>query len=75
MEKINFLESVKKEIENNVNEEMQRKIYWWLPLDQYNQPSGKIVKLEMNFYELQVMKNRGEYIFTSYMSACERAFN
>ena len=54
---------------------MSRKTYWWLPLDNYNQPSGSILELELNDDELKVMKNKGEYIFDSYYQAMLRAYN
>ena len=52
---------------------MEKKKYWWLPLDNYNQPNGNIVQLEMNDYEYQAMKKRGEYVYDSYMQALMRA--
>lgn len=52
---------------------MIRKKYYWLPLDNYGQPNGNVVELEMNYYKLNVMKDRGEYVFDSYYQAMLRA--
>ena len=71
--KINVLDDLKKEIEKNIASEMVRKKYWWLPLDNYNQPTGNIVELELNSYEYQAMKNKGDYVFDSYYQAMLRA--
>ena len=63
------------ELEKIKKEHMSRKKYWWLPLDNYNQPSGSILELELNDDELKVMKNKGEYIFDSYYQAMLSAYN
>ena len=68
------LDLISNEILCNVKKDrMIRKKYYWLPLDNYRQPNGNIVELEMNYYELNVMKDRGEYVFDSYYQAMLRA--
>ena len=54
---------------------MERKKYYWLPLDNYNQPNGNIVELEINDFEYNAMKKQGEYIYSSYIQVCERAMD
>ena len=71
----NFLEEFEEQEQQRQLEEaerMERKKYFWLPLDNYGQPSGEVKELQMNYYELQVMKNRSEYIFESYLEAMYR---
>lgn len=54
---------------------MEKKTYYWLPLDNYNQPNGHIVELVINESEYEAMKKQGEYVYSSYMQACERAMD
>lgn len=54
---------------------MEKKKYYWLPLDNYNQPNGHIVELVINESEYEAMKKQGEYVYSSYMQACERAMD
>lgn len=50
-----------------------RKKYWYLPLDNYNQPNGLVKEIELTDEEYQVMKNRGQYVYDSYTQALMRA--
>ena len=54
---------------------LEKKSFWYLPLDNYNQPSGNIIELKLTETEYQAMKNRGEYIYNSYYQAILRAYN
>ena len=64
-----------KDFEKIKSERMERKKYWWLPLDNYNQPNGNVVELDLNFDELEIMKNKGEYVFDSYYQAMLRVID
>lgn len=50
-----------------------RKKYWYLPLDNYNQPNGLVKEIELTDEEYQVMKNNGQYVYDSYTQALMRA--
>lgn len=66
-----YLEECKKEEE----EKCKLKTYWYLPLDNYNQPNGEIKEIKLTWYQYQGMKQEGHYVYDSYMSACERAID
>lgn len=52
---------------------MEKKTYYILPLDMYNQPSGDIRAVQLTDDEYRLRKAQGEYIMDNYMSALYRA--
>lgn len=54
----------------------ERKKYYYLPIDQYNQPNGFIEEIELfpcDYEGLRTAKGIIVYIFDNYRDACRRA--
>ena len=51
------------------------KTYFYLPLDNYNQPNGNINEIKMTVKDFKEAKKNYIYIYDSYAQALQRAQN
>lgn len=49
--------------------------YYYLPLDNYNQPDGTVQKVELTEEEFKQAKENGHYIYNNYSTALRRALS
>ena len=54
---------------------MTKKEYYYLPLDNYNQPDGTINTIELTKEEYKKAKQNYGYIYDNYDQALNRAIN
>lgn len=69
------------EYNNNINNfkrgcySMEKQKYYYLPLDNYNQPNGNINTIYLTRDEYLKLKETHVYIYESYTQAMLRAYN
>ena len=61
-------------MKNNVKIQ-DKKTYYYLPLDGYNQPDGNVNEILLTKEEYQEAKKNYVYIYERYFDACNRAQN
>lgn len=54
---------------------MEKQKYYYLPLDNYNQPNGNINTIYLTRDEYLKLKETHVYIYDSYIQAMLRAYN
>lgn len=58
-----------------VEKKQSKNTYYYLPLDNYNQPNGLVEKVELTEEEFKQAKANGHYIYGNYQQAMYRAMD
>jgi hypothetical protein len=64
---------LQKDLAEFVENEEEKKTYYFLPMDSYNQPDGTVQEIELTEARYKQLKKTYVYVYDSYADAMTRA--